>query len=208
MPKPEPPAVIRISTNCIVNNRFYKVGEALPFENIDDLPPNLKPLVVSGEPGEPDEEPEADEPRSSFRLNEIYRVRDDGRLGRQLQRRAQRDIAEMEEDAAREEWIEETANSTELPAEVAQDLEAEHRRHVAQQTAQLAADANRSDAASDAAAEAGAVPTLYVRRGSRHYAPALKARLKAGESVFIRQPDGRFEFVGEVDGHGQLPISP
>ena len=45
-------------------------------------------------------------------------------------------------------------------------------------------------------------------RGSRHYAPADKAPLKAGEPVFIRLLDGRFEFIGETDARAELPDLP
>jgi hypothetical protein len=47
-----------------------------------------------------------------------------------------------------------------------------------------------------------------VRRGGRHYAPADKARLKPGEEVFIRQPDGGFQFIGTTDARAQLPDLP
>ena len=206
MPKPtEPPAVIRISTNTIVDGKFYKVGEPLPFTKVEDLPPNLRPLVVTGEPEE-DEEPAG--ARGAFQMNTLYEVTDDNRLGRAVRRRVERQIAALEDENARADWIEEEVNSAELPPEVAAELQDAHDSHVELQRAQAKADAARSDAASDAAAETLAVPELFVRRGSRHYAPALSARLKAGESVFTRKPEGRFEYVGIVNGHGELPDLP
>ncbi len=58
----EPPAApIRISTNTILNGRFINAGEPLPVERIEDLPEPLRPLVVTGEPEEPD-----DQPRGAF----------------------------------------------------------------------------------------------------------------------------------------------
>jgi hypothetical protein len=207
MPKQtEPPApTIRLSTNAIWQNKFYVAGEALPFQRVEDMPENFKPLVVTGEP-DPDQEP--NEARGAFQLNVPYTVTDDNRLGRIHKRQVERQVAELQTANEEQDWIEEEVNSAELPTEVAQDLQAEHERDVDMQRAQMAADTARSDAASDAAAAAGAVPTLYVRRGSRHYAPAATARLKAGENVFTRKPDGRLEYVGIVDGHGELPDLP
>jgi hypothetical protein len=209
MPKPkppEPPAVIRISANTILDGKFYKRGEPLPFSKVEDLPPNLKPLVVTGEPE--DEEPEG--ARGSFQLNTPYEVTDDDRLGRKVRRRVERQIADLEAVNEEQDWIEEEVNSAELPPEVAQSLEEEHRRHVDMQRAQLAVDAQRSDEASDAAAVAAEPPRLYVKRGSRHYAPGDKAKLKRGEPVYQRTPDGKLEYVGETTGDAepQLPDVP
>jgi hypothetical protein len=201
MPKQtEPPAIVRISTNTIINGKFYKRGEPLPFTKAEDLPPNLRPLVVTNEPEEAEE---PNEPTGAFQLNTLYQVTSEGRLGRRVQREIQR----MEDDEARDEWIEEQMDAP-LPPAVAESLQADHERDIEMQRAQAQVDARRSDEASDAAAAAGAVPTLYVRRGSRHYAPALNARLKAGESVFVRKPEGRFEYVGIVNGDGELPDLP
>jgi hypothetical protein len=49
---------------------------------------------------------------------------------------------------------------------------------------------------------------MYVKRGSRHYAPADKAKLQPGEDVFIRKPDGHFECIGITDGNSELPDLP
>jgi hypothetical protein len=49
---------------------------------------------------------------------------------------------------------------------------------------------------------------MYVKRGSRHYAPVGSARLKPGEPVFVRQPGGRFECIGTTDGNAELPDLP
>ena len=207
MPKPttEPPAVIRISDNTIIDGKFYVRGTPLPYATVAAMPEILKPLVVTGEPEE-DEEPAG--ARGAFQTNTLYEVTDDNRLGRAVRRRVERQIAALEDENARADWIEEEVNSAELPPEVAAELQDAHDSHVELQRAQAKADAARSDAASDAAAAALEPPQLYVRRGSRHYAPALSARLKAGESVFTRNPEGRFEYVGIVNGHGELPNLP
>jgi hypothetical protein len=210
MPKPkppEPPAVIRISANTILDGQFYTRGAALPFTKVEDLPPNLQPLVVTGDELEEDEEPEG--ARGSYKLGEVYEVTPDDRLGRRLRSKAQREIAALQAQNEREEWLEEeVAAAGELPPEVAESLEEEHRRHVEMQRAQLDVDNRRADELTDSVIEAAEPPRLYVKRGSRHYAPALTARLKAGESVFTRQADGRFRFIGEVNGDLELPDLP
>ena len=159
MPKQEPPAVIRISDNTIIGNRFYVRGEALPFASVEDLPPNLRPLVVTGEPEEAEEPPG---PRGSFVLNEIYEVDDDNRLGRRLRRKVERQIEELEDENARAEWIEEQAVAAgELPPEVAAELQDAHDSHIEMQRAQAQADANRADAVSDAASAAGGTARAF-----------------------------------------------
>jgi hypothetical protein len=119
----------------------------------------------------------------------------------------ERQAAELAAEADRSDWIEETATA-ELPEAIAQDLQDEHRRHVEMQRAQAAADARRSDIVADAAAERAEPPRLYVKRGSRHYQPADKARLKPGEPVYVREADGSLQCIGETDSRGTLPEIP
>jgi hypothetical protein len=200
MPKQaETPAPITLTCNTILDGRFIVAGEPLPCASEADVPETLRAYIVTDSP----EAEEADGPRGAFELNTLYQVTSDGRLGRRLQR----EVAQMEAENAREEWVEEQMDAP-LPPEVAQGLQEEHENSVAFAAAQLAADASRSDAASDAAAAAAEPPRLYVKRGSRHYAPVGSARLKPGEDVFTRQPGGRFEFVGKTDGNAELPDLP
>lgn len=140
----EPPGPIRISTNTIIGNRFFYAYEPLPFARVEDLPENLRPLVVTGEP----EAEGPNEPCGAFQLNTRYQLTSDGRLGRRLQR----EVAQMEAENEFEGWVEEQMDAP-LPPEVAQGLQEEHENSVAFAAAQLAADASRSDAASDAAAD-------------------------------------------------------
>ena len=199
-PTTEPTAEpIRISTNTILNGKFYTAGDPLPVERAEDLPEILRPLVVSREL-EPEEPGEA---RANFQMGEIYRVTDDNRLGRRLQRQ----VAQMEAATEEQDWIEEQLDAP-LPEEVASALQDSYESDVARQAAQAGADARRADELADSVAAEAEPPPLYVKRGSRHYAPAVNARLKAGESVFTRNPEGRFEYVGIVDGHGELPDLP
>src|SRR5262245_35802169 len=106
MPKqaPEPaPAIVRISTNTMWEGKFYNAYEPLPFARAEDLPENLRPLAVTDLP----EGEEPDGPQNAvFQLNTPYQVDGDGRLGHQLQRRVQREIAELEAENAQEEWLE------------------------------------------------------------------------------------------------------
>jgi hypothetical protein len=205
MPKQtEPPPAIRISTNTILGNKFFKAYEPLPFARAEDLPENLRPLVVTGEP-EP-EEPNI--PRGNFETGVIYEMTDDGRLGRALRRKVERQVAELEAAAQEAEWIEDELAAAELPPEVADSLQAAHDDAIAFAKAQAEVDARRADEIADAAIAAQEPVQMYVRRGDRHYAPAGSARLKPGEDVFIRQPSGRFHCIGTTDGHSQLPDPP
>jgi hypothetical protein len=196
-------AAIRLTTNAIFEGRFYTAGEPLPVASVADLPENLRPLVVTDEP-EPEEPNEA---RGSFQMGVLYETTADGRLGRQLRRRVEQQISELESENDRADWIEETATA-ELPEAIAEDLLAEHESAIALAKAQAAADARRSDEVSDAAAERAEPPQLFVRRGSRHYAPIGSARLKPGEPVFTRERGGRFECIGTTDGNAELPDLP
>jgi hypothetical protein len=102
----EPTATpIRISTNTIIDGKFYLRGEPLPFSRAEDLPDNLKPLVVT----EPEAE-EENEPCGAFELNTAYTLTSDGQLGRALRRQ----VAQMEAENAEEAWLNQ-ANAAELP---------------------------------------------------------------------------------------------
>jgi hypothetical protein len=207
MPKAtETPAPIRISDNTILNGKFYNRYEPLPVERIEDLPPNLRPLVVSDVPE--DEEPAVGPRNIAFQLNTLYGVDADGRLTRAHQRKVDREIAELEAKNAQQEWIEDELDSAELPPSIAEDLQAKHDDAVAFAKAQAEVDARRADEVADAAIAAQEPVQMYVRRGDRHYAPARSARLKPGEDVFIRQPSGRFHCIGTTDGHAELPDPP
>jgi hypothetical protein len=204
---PAPAAAFTFKTNVIYQDAdgksvYLAAGELSPWTRIEDVPPRLQNVIES----EAAEEPEG--PRGSFHLNTPYEVTDDNRLGRAVRRRVERQIADLEDENARADWIEEEVNSAEWPPEVAAELQDAHDSHVELQRAQAQVDARRSDEVSDAAAAALEPPRLYVKRGSRHYAPAVNARLKAGESVFTRNPEGRFEYIGIVNGDGELPDPP
>ena len=204
---------IRFQTNVIIpdanapgGSRFIVGGDDSPYRDIAEVPVNLRPLIVSGEPAAPEEPNVA---RGNFEMGVAYQVTDDNRLGRVQRRSVDRQIAQMEAQNDYQEQLEEEAAADELPPEVAESLQASHEDAVAFAKAQAAVDAARADAASDAAAEAAQPPELYVKRGGRHYAPALKARLKPGEEIFIKDPlDGSFVFIGTTDSRADLPEPP
>ena len=104
--------------------------------------------MVTGEL-EPEEE---NRPRGNFQLGEVYDVTDDGRLGRTHRRRVERQLAQLQAENDYQERLEEEASADELPAEIAEDLEEQHRAHIGLQIAQMDAAARAADAASDAAA--------------------------------------------------------
>jgi hypothetical protein len=200
--KSEPPAPIRLTTNCIWAGKFYTAGEALPVASVADLTENLQKVVATCEP----EAEEPNEPRGSFQTGVIYEVTDDNRLGRTLRRKVERQVAELEMANAEAEWLEEEAANTELPPQVAESLEDAHQSDVARQAAQLEVDANRSDDIADAAAAAAEPVRLFVKRGSRHYIEIHRTKLKPGEPVFTKDPaDGSYECIGITDSKAQLP---
>ena len=198
----EPPAVIRISTNTIIGNKFYVAGAALPFERAEDMPPALQPLVMTDEPETDAEENTA---RGSFEMGVPYEMTPDGRLGRALRRQVERQVADLEAENEFEESLEQAAADAELPAEIAQDLQEANAADVARQAAQLGADARTSDDIADAAAADLEPVELFVRRGSRHYTSINKARLRAAEPVFLKNTDGTYEAFDICDSRGQPP---
>ena len=206
---PEPPAPtakpIKLTTNCILGGKFFPMFTPLPVERIEDLPEHWKADVATAELEE--EEPEGGPARANFRLNEVYQVVND-RLGKRLRSKARREVEAMQAAHEEEDLIEEAANAYELPEDVAADLMEKQQDAVASQRARMAAETNWSEAVSDAAAEANEPPELFVRRGSRHYARATTARLKAGEACYTRNEEGKFEFAGQVNGDLELPDPP
>ena len=177
MPKPtEPPAApIRISDNTIIDGKFFCRGTPLPYASVTDMPEILRPLVVTGEPEE-DEEPAG--ARGAFQTNTLYEVTDDNRLGRAVRRRVERQVAELQTANEEADWIEDEAANTELPPEIARDLQEAHESHVGLQAAQAAADAEGADQIADAVIASQEPPQLFVKRGSRHYVDIHRTKLR------------------------------
>ena len=209
-PQTETPRPITISTNCILNGKFYVVGSPLPVERAEDLPETLQPLVVVTDAAEESDEEEENAPRCTFQLNEVYQTTENGGLGlgRALKRKVERQVAELQAENEFEEQLAEEAANAELPPEVARDLQDAHDAHVGLQKAKMAAAARVADDITDAAIAESAPPQLFVKRGGRHYARADKARRKPGEDVFIKDTDGTFQFIGTTDSRADLPEPP
>ena len=89
---------IRLSVNTLLDGKFIPAGEPLPVSSSDDLPPTLRPFVVTTE-----DEPESEEVRANYELNTVYQVNSDGRLGRVVARQ----VAQMEAQAEQQAWVEE-----------------------------------------------------------------------------------------------------
>ena len=203
---------IRFTTNVIApvadapgGSRFIVAGEDSPYHSLDEVPINLRPVVVTGEAEEPEEENTA---RGSFQLGVAYEVTPDNRLGRARGRSIERQVAELEAENQREEWIEEVAASSELPPEIAADLEDQYRKDVDFTAAQMGADARRADDIAEAAIAAQEPPQLFVRRGSRHYIQIHRTKLKPAEPVFVKDADGSYESIGICDAKAQPPTPP
>jgi hypothetical protein len=131
------------------------------------------------------------------------------RLGRALRRKVERQVAELEAENEREEWIEEEVASAELPATIAEELNAEHQRHVGLQAAQLAAAARAADDIADPAIAAAEPPQMFVKRGSRHYVEIHRTKLKPAEPAFTKDPaDGAYACIGITDSKAQPPDLP
>ena len=110
----------------------------------------------------------------------------------------------MESADEEEAWIAEQADAP-LPEEVAESLQETHESDVARQAAQTAAAARAADDISDSVIADAEPPALFVKRGGRHYAPALKAKLRPGEHVFAKRP-GRRHFP--IYRHHRFPVRP
>lgn len=112
---PEAPLLIRFETNVIIpdphapgGSRFIVAGEDSPFRSLEEVPINLRAVIATSSPEEPD-----DQPRGSFEPNVAYFVTSDGRLGKKVQREISQREAELEE----EQWLEDEA-SRPLPEDV------------------------------------------------------------------------------------------
>ena len=73
---PEAPLPIRFETNVIIpdphapgGSRFIVAGEDSPFRSLEEVPINLRAVIATSSPEEPD-----DQPRGSFELNVAYYV--------------------------------------------------------------------------------------------------------------------------------------
>ena len=169
------------------------------------MPASLRGFVVAPSDSLPEE---SEERFGNYELNVIYSVNSDGSRGRALRRQ----VAELSNALAEQEWAEEEARRQgELPEETLAVLQAAHDAAIALETKQLEIYTRDRDAAIAAAQEAAAreaepakSPAFFVKRGALFMRTA-KAKLRAGEEIFTRQPNGQWWVAGIVDASGSLP---
>jgi hypothetical protein len=166
----------------VATGQFYCAGTAVPFTETD-LPAALQPFVATGE--EPSIQPVERNIYNSWSIR--------------------RQVHRLEKGVALQEAAEEEATAP-LPPETAEALLAAHELHIGAALKQAEYSQGLSDAAYAQAAEAAAakVTQYFVRRGGE-WARAERARLKAGETCFIKRPNGETEAAGTVDSSGGLP---
>ena len=184
---PSQPEPIVLTTNCIVDGVFIPAGDPVPYTSEKDLPETLRPLVALG-----DEEP----PYHPAERN-IYFGSPAGRgqARRILGNVLLQDNVETAELAAQA-----------LPAETEEALQAAHDKASALAKAQLAGRAEQTDGIYEAAAQqAAATETqFYVRRGGE-WGKVQNAKLRPGETCFVKRPNGEYEASGYVNAEGEPP---
>jgi hypothetical protein len=178
--QPEP---IRLTTACVINGRYYRAGEPLPFANESEVPPNLAHLI--GEPEVPWHPCERD-----YYSPEIRRQAAQVRGNVQWQ-----DAAEVEAEAAQQ-----------LPPEVKEVLEEEYSRRIQKLKAQKAYDQSVADDIYAAAeAQAAAKESRYFVKRGGEFARVERAKLKPGETCFVKRENGEYEAAGLIDAAGAPP---
>jgi hypothetical protein len=208
---PEARPSIRFTTNTILHiggfqgSAFFAAGSETPFHSIDEVPESLRGFVA---PAEPVETAESDERFANFQLNTVYLSNSDGSRGRALRRQ----VGELAGAAAEQERAEfEAIAANELDPETEKILQEKHDSAIAYETKVLEVAQARRDDEEEAArlealrAQEPAKPAeRFVKRGSV-YRAASAVKLRVGEQVFTRQPNGQWWLVGLVDANGNPP---
>ena len=198
-----PGAAITLSVSMIADGQFYPPGSEVPF-TAETLPEHLKPYLSSEE-----EAPAWPEERIlSFEPNTTYLLHPDG--SRSHNRAISRQAAALAADAFLQAQAEEEAEAAnELPPETAAALEAAHDTAIgiALKAAEIADRDKNAAIAAQGEGAGGAEekpPAIYVKRGGA-WMHAERARLRASETVFQKEPSGAWAAVGVVDANGGLP---
>lgn len=155
----------------------------MPFGSESDLPESLKPFIATAEAPPP--EPVERNIYSSWR--------------------AARQVDRLAKGIALQEAAEEIASEP-LPEDVQAALEAEHNIAIGRAKAEAEyrqglADATYKQIEEEAAAK---VTQYFVRRGGE-WARVQNARLKPGETAFVRRENGQMEAAGTVNAAGEPP---
>ena len=135
-PRPPPAGPIVLSVNAVIDGRFFRAGEPVPYADEKAVPDPLKPFITAAEP---DDEPEG-APGIRFQQGIIYRTDAQGHI---ITKTGRRRAAELAHEAAVQAAAEAAAEDAQvLPDGVAEALQAEHdiRIGIALKTAELAAE--------------------------------------------------------------------
>jgi MoxR-like ATPase len=188
MSKPEasepPPAVI-LTANAIIDGKFIRAGDPLPYEREEDLPEAMKAFIASGNEAPPFNPAERD----------IY----------SMHPAARRAVRKLEMQAAHKEFAEQIASAP-LPEDVQAALEDSHNITIGRAKAQAEYNAKLTDDVYKQLEEEAAAKVIqfFVRRGGE-WGKVQNAKLKPGEHVFVRRENDQMEAVGVVNSNGGLP---
>ena len=151
------PTTIRFKTNVIIQvpeapggSRFIVAGMESPYRSLDEIPPILRPHIIT--PGsESESEFTDDEPRSlTFQLNTTYAVDADGR---RRARNIRREIINLERAQQEDDTLEEYLSSDpdEKLKAALEDVEEDRQARVAHQRAEAESYAKQCELADEAA---------------------------------------------------------
>ena len=143
-----------------------------------------------------------------FEPGVTYNVDDRGAI---ITRAGARQAARLAGEAAAQQQAEEEAIAAGTPDEATEALlRGEHEYHISGQILAAEIRARNADAvtaAQEAAAreaEPAKPPAFFVKRGAL-FMHTAKAKLRVGEEIFTRQPNGQWWVGGLVDVNGGLP---
>jgi hypothetical protein len=200
-PEQSQPELIRLRVNTIVDGVFYMAGTPTPFSETT-LPEHLRPDIAVGDETfySPSERNIYNNPQPGPDLGVVYQPLGGGQW---VQRQARQALAISQEQT----WCEEQAEiASKLSPETEEALQDSHSKHVALTKARMQYDRDVIDATYESAAQSAELPQRFVKRGSV-FVRIEKAKLAAGENVFVRNPDGNHEIIGTTDV-GAVPPEP
>jgi hypothetical protein len=163
---------------------FWQITARAAFGSESDLPESLRPFVATGDETPP------------FNPSERYIYAD-------LPRNTRRQVRKLEAIAQEKEAAEAEVDQP-LREDLQAALEDAHAAHIGRAKAQMAFNQSAIDVAHEAAAAATEPPQLYVRRGGE-WAHVERAKLKPGETCFLKRENGEMEAAGVVNSRGEPP---
>jgi hypothetical protein len=198
---------IRLSVNTVVDGRWFAAGERLPYKDAAAVPPALQPFVISED--DADDAGPSGPPTLNFQPGRVYDVNPEGAI---ITRHGRREAARLAGEAAAQAQAEADAEAAgELPPETQAALEDAHAVSIGLQIKAAEIAQARRDDLEEAirlealrAGEPAKPAEFHVKRGSV-YRRAGDVRLRPGEQLFTRQPNGQWWVAGLVDATGSLP---